>query len=284
MAHKTVVITGASSGIGLATAIALAGMGAEVTITARDPGRGRAAVDSVSKATGREPGLVVFDLASLSSVRAGAAEILARSGNIDVLVNNAGIVLSDRTLTADGFESTFAVNHLGPFLLTQLLCDRLVSSAPSRIVNVASSAHKSSRTGLDFDDLQGANGFRQSSAYARSKLANIYFTTELARRLHGTGVTANSLHPGTVATGWGRDGDTHGLLTFGLKVSSPFFLSPQKGALTSVYLASSPDVEGITGKYFVKCRERTPSKAARDDEAAKRLWQVSEELVSEKGA
>jgi NAD(P)-dependent dehydrogenase (short-subunit alcohol dehydrogenase family) len=222
----------------------------------------------------------VFDLGSLSSVREGAGEILELRGRIDVLVNNAGIVLSDRSETPDGIESTFAVNHLGPFLLTRLLQDRLIASAPSRIVNVASTAHKSARTGLDFDDLQSSNGYKLSKVYARSKLANIYFTSELANRLQGTGVTANSLHPGTVATGWGRDGDTHGLLTFGIRVSSPFFKTPEKGALTSVYLASSPDVEGVTGKYFVKCREARPSKLATDAAAAQRLWQVSEELVT----
>jgi NAD(P)-dependent dehydrogenase (short-subunit alcohol dehydrogenase family) len=280
MAGKTVVVTGASSGIGLATAAALAGMGADVLITARDSGRGGAAVESVARTTGRKPGLVLFDLDSMSSVREGAAQILERAGRIDVLVNNAGIVLSNRKLTADGFETTFAVNHLGPFLLTQLLYDRLVSSAPSRIVNVASIAHKSARSGLDFDDLQAGNVYKLSRVYARSKLANIYFTTELARRLAGTGVTANSLHPGTVKTGWGRDGDTNGLLALGIRIGSPFFKTPEKGALTSVYLASAPEVQGVTGKYFVKCREQTPSKAARDEDAARRLWQVSEELVS----
>ncbi len=284
MTGKTVVVTGASSGIGLATAVALSKMGADVFITARDSGRGGAAVESVAKASGRKPGLVVFDLGSLASVREGAEEILGRAARIDVLVNNAGIVLSDRTLTAEGFETTFAVNHLGPFHLTQLLRDRLVASAPSRIVNVASTAHKSARRGLDFDDLQASNGYRLSKVYARSKLANVYFTTELARRLESSGVTANCLHPGTVATGWGRDGDTHGLMSFGLRVASPFFITPEKGALTSVYLASSPDVEGVTGKYFVKCHERKPSTAARDADAAKRLWLVSDELVERVGS
>jgi len=277
---KTVVVTGASSGIGLATAVALGRMGADVLITARDAGRGGAAAESIATATGKKPGLVLFDLGVMSSVRGGAAEILERAQRIDVLVNNAGIVLSDRKVTAEGFETTFAVNHLGPFLLTELLLDRLIASAPSRIVNVASTAHKSARSGLDFEDLQAATVYKLSRVYARSKLANIYFTTELARRLEGTGVTANSLHPGTVATGWGRDGDTHGLLTFGIRISSPFFKTPEKGALTSVYLASSSEVEGVTGKYFVKCREHATSKVARDDDAARRLWQVSEELVS----
>ena len=173
----------------------------------------------------------------------------------------------------------FAINHLGPFLLTTLLLDRLKQSAPARIVNVASTAHKGARHGLDFDDLQSTKHYHGMQVYSRSKLANIYFTTELARRLQGTGVTANCLHPGTVRTGYGRDGDSSGFLAFGLKIAAPFFLSPEKGARTSIFLASSPEVEGVSGKYFVKCKPRVPSKAARDDEAAKRLWQISEELT-----
>jgi len=154
-----------------------------------------------------------------------------------------------------------------------------VASAPSRVVNVASTAHKSARTGLDFDDLQTRRGYRAMKVYGRSKLANIYFTTELARRLEGTGVTSNCLHPGTVATGYGRDGDTSGLFSLGLRIASPFFISPEKGALTSVYLASSPDVAKVTGKYFVKAKEREPSRQASDPEAARRLWEMSEDLV-----
>jgi NAD(P)-dependent dehydrogenase (short-subunit alcohol dehydrogenase family) len=281
MAGKTVVITGGSSGIGRATAVALSKMGAKVFITARDIGRGRAASDGIGTESGNPAELVLFDLASLASVRQGAAEILERADRIDVLVNNAGIVLSDRTETTDGFEQTFAVNHLGPFLLTKLLRDRLVESSPSRVVNVASTAHKSARSGLDFEDLQSRRGYKAMKAYGRSKLANIYFNTELARRLVGTGVTANCLHPGTVATGYGRDGDTHGLFAFGLRIASPFFLSPAKGALTSVYLSSSEEVVGVSGKYFVKCREHTTSRAASDLQAAERLWQLSEELTAQ---
>ena len=206
---------------------------------------------------------MVFDLADLASVREGAGQLLERYEQIHVLVNNAGLVLSERTETTDGFESTFGINHLGPFLLTRLLTERLVASAPARVVNVASTAHRSARHGLDFDDLQSRRRYRGMQAYGRSKLANILFTTELARRLSGTGVTANSLHPGTVATGYARDGDASGVLAFGVKVIKPFILSPEKGARTSVYLASSPEVAEVTGQYFVKCRPRTPSPAAR---------------------
>ncbi len=283
MTGKTVVITGGNSGIGLETAVALAQAGAKTVITARDRTRGEAAVADIRARSGRDDvDLVVFDLASIASIRAGAAAILARCERIDVLVNNAGLVLSDRRETEDGFEATFGVNHLGPFLLTELLLDRIKQSSPSRIVNVASTAHKGARKGLDFDDLQSSRAYRGMQVYSKSKLANIYFTTELARRLEGSGVTVNCLHPGTVATGYGRDGDSSGVLAFGLKLIKPFILSPAQGARTSIYLASSPDVAGVTGQYFVKYKARKPSAAARDDEAAQRLWKRSEELVADK--
>ncbi len=285
MTGKTVVITGGSSGIGKQTALNLARAGARVVITARDAAKGQTAVSDLrAHGVSGEVELVVFDLGDLASVRSGAAEILAICDRIDVLVNNAGVVLSERRESADGFEATFAVNHLGPFLLTEALLDRMKESAPGRIVNVASTAHKGARHGLDFNDLQSTRRYRGMQAYSRSKLANIYFTTELARRLEGSSVTANCLHPGTVATGYGRDGDTNGVLAFGLKISAPFFLTPEKGARTSIFLASSPDVSGVSGKYFVKCKPRLPSKAAQDDRAAKRLWQISEELVGQAGA
>jgi NAD(P)-dependent dehydrogenase (short-subunit alcohol dehydrogenase family) len=280
MKSKTVVITGGNSGIGLETAVALAGAGAEVVITARDHGRGEAAVaDIAQRSENDRVSMVIFDLASLASVRAGAEDILERSPRIDVLVNNAGLILSERTETVDGFESTFAINHLGPFLLTELLLDRLKASAPSRVVNVASTAHTSARKGLNFDDLQSTKGYGGVKVYGASKLANILFTTDLARRLAGTGVTANCLHPGVVATKYGRDGDTKGVVAFGLKLIKPFCLTPAQGARTSVYLASSPDVAAVTGKYFVKSRPKDPSAAAQDAGAACRLFEVSEELV-----
>ena len=283
MTGKTVVITGGNSGIGLETAVALARAGARTVITARDRARGEAAVADIGARSGRGAvELAVFDLGSLASVRQGAQDLLERCERIDVLVNNAGLVLSDRRLSADGLEATFAINHLGPFLLTELLLDRIRSSAPARIVNVASTAHKGARQ-LDFDDLQATRAYRGMQVYSRSKLANIYFTTELARRLEGTGVTVNCLHPGTVATGYGRDGDSSGVLAFGLKLIKPFILDAERGARTSVYLASSPEVAGVTGTYFVKCRPRTPSRAARDDAAARRLWDVSEQLVAASG-
>ena len=283
MTGKTVIITGANSGIGLETAVALARAGARTVITARHRARGEAAQADVAARSGRDDvGLVLFDLGSIASVKEGAAAILAMCDRIDVLVNNAGLVLSDRRLTEDGFEATFGVNHLGPFVLTELLLERIRQSAPARIVNVASTAHKGARKGLDFDDLQSTGGYGGMQVYSKSKLANIYFTTELARRLEGTGVTVNCLHPGTVATGYGRDGDSSGVLAFGLKVIKPFILSAEKGARTSIYLASSPDVATVTGKYFVKCKVRKPSAVAQDDEAARRLWETSEKLVADK--
>jgi len=261
---KTVVVTGANSGVGKATAVALATAGARTLIAARNEERGRQALEDIRRASRSDQvELVLFDLADLASTRAGAGAILDRTEH----------------LTVDGLEATFATNHLGPFLLTQLLTERLVASAPARVVNVASTAHRGARSGLDFDDLQSSRSYRGMQAYSRSKLANILFTTELARRLQGTGVTANAVHPGTVASGFARDDDATGFLAFGVKVIKPFILTPAKGARTSVYAATSPDLDGVTGKYLVKCRVRVPSPAARDEAAAVLLWSVSEELV-----
>jgi NAD(P)-dependent dehydrogenase (short-subunit alcohol dehydrogenase family) len=280
MAGRTVVVTGGNSGVGKATATALASAGAHTVITARNQAKGEEARADICRASGSDQvELVVFDLADLASVGLGAATLLDRCEHIHVLVNNAGLVLSERTETADGFETTFGVNHLGPFHLTRLLIDRLVASAPARVVNVASIAHRSARGGLAFDDLQSDRHYRGMQAYSRSKLANILFTNELARRLAPDRVTANSLHPGTVATGYARDGDASGFLAFGIKVIKPFILTPERGARTSVYLASSPEVAEVTGQYFVRCKPRTPSAAARDEVAAGLLWSISEELV-----
>jgi NAD(P)-dependent dehydrogenase (short-subunit alcohol dehydrogenase family) len=281
MGGKTVVVTGGNSGIGLETAAALAQMGARVVITARSAERGEAAVRHIGGRIGGSDAveLVLFDLADLSSVRAGAAEILQRCPRLDVLINNAGLILTQRAESVDGYEATLATNHLGPFLLTNLLLPRLLESAPARIVNVASVAHNQARQGIPFDDLHSTQRYAPMKVYGESKLANILFTTELARRLEGRGITANSLHPGTVRTGYGADGDTRGLLAIGIKIAHPFFLSPEKGARTSVYLASSPEVAPVSGQYFVKCRPKQPRPPARDAEAARRLWAVSADLV-----
>lgn len=286
MKGKTVVVTGGNSGIGFATAVALGLRGARVVITARSPERGAAAAAAITEQVGGTGSveLVVFDLADLSSVRQGAAQIEERCSRLDVLINNAGLILSERIETVDGYEATFTINHLGPFLLTQLLLPRLLDSKPARVVNVASTAHNQARKGIPFDDLQSNRRYSAMRVYGESKLANILFTSELARRLDSKGVTANSLHPGTVRTHYGADGDVKGPLALGIKIASPFFLSPEKGARTSVYLASSPEVEGVSGEYFVKCRPRRPKKQARDPEAARRLWEVSEQLVASPAA
>jgi NAD(P)-dependent dehydrogenase (short-subunit alcohol dehydrogenase family) len=224
--------------------------------------------------------VMALDLADLASVRDFACDFTAQHDRLDVLVNNAGLIQTSRTETVDGFETTFGVNHLGPFLLTQLLLDQIRASAPSRIVVVSSDAHKQARKGLDFDDLMSERSYSAFGVYGKTKLANIYFTRELARRLDGADTTANALHPGFVASRFGRDGDTGKLGEIAMVLGRPFAISPEKGARTSVYLASSPDVAGTSGAYFFKCRDKQPSAAARDDEAARRLWAVSEELVS----
>jgi NAD(P)-dependent dehydrogenase (short-subunit alcohol dehydrogenase family) len=277
----TVVITGGNAGIGKETAVALAQQGANVVITARDARRGREAVEDVRERSGSDRvEVMALDLADLASVRDFACDFTAQHDRLDVLVNNAGLIQTSRTETVDGFETTFGVNHLGPFLLTQLLLDQIRASAPSRIVVVSSDAHKQARKGLDFDDLMSERSYSAFGVYGKTKLANIYFTRELARRLDGADTTANALHPGFVASRFGRDGDTGKLGEIAMVLGRPFAISPEKGARTSVYLASSPDVAGTSGAYFYKCRDKQPSAAARDDEAARRLWAVSEELVS----
>ncbi len=278
MQGKTVLVTGANTGIGLETAAALAEMGASVVLTARDEAKGQSAVSEIRQ---RHPNADVHaglvDFSRLDDVRRFASEFNSRHDKLHVLVNNAGAMLSERSATPDGLETTLQVNHLGPFLLTNLLLDKLKASAPARIVNVASTAHRGGS--LDFDDLQSESAYNGMRVYGTSKLCNILFTRELARRLEGTGVTANSLHPGTVRTGFGQDGDAKGFMKFGLSVIRPFVLSPPRGAKTQIHLASSPKVEGRTGLYWNRKRPFPPSKAARDDEAARRLWEVSEKLT-----
>ncbi len=277
---KVVAITGANAGIGKETAVALAGMGAAVVMTSRDPGRGADALAEVRERSGSTAvDLIQLDLASFESIRACAAGLLDRHDRLDVLVANAGLVMSKRTETVEGFETTFGVNHLGHFYLTNLLFDRLRAGDPSRVVVVSSAAHKMVRRGLDFDDLQCTRHYRAFDAYSRSKLANVYFTRELARRLADSGSIANAAHPGYVASHFARDGDFY--LEPVIKLGARLFaVSPEEGARTSVYLASSPEVEGVTGGYYVKCRQATVSTIAQDDIAARRLWDASEALIA----
>ena len=277
MKRTTCVVTGANSGIGLETAVALAGAGARVAIVCRTPERSERAASEIRR---RAPGADVLpfaaDLSSQRAVRTVAGQLAAALPRLSVLVNNAGLMLRERVLTEDGIETTFAVNHLAYFLLTGLLEPALVAGAPSRVVNVASRAHLSGT--LRFDDLMGDQGYDGWKAYAQSKLANVAFTYELARRLAGRGVTANCLHPGVVSTSIGHAGPSW--IRFGIKLVRPFLLSPARGAAASIYLASSQEVEGVSGKYFVGRREERTSDESYDRAVATRLWKVSEELTA----
>jgi NAD(P)-dependent dehydrogenase (short-subunit alcohol dehydrogenase family) len=282
MDGKTVVITGGNAGIGLETAVGLVERSAHVVITSRDAVRGEKAAEEIRTKAGGNGNVEVMalDLASLASVREFAAELGRRHEKLDVLVNNAGVVLWQRELTADGFERTFGVNHLGHFVLTQLLLDQLRAAPAARVVNVASHAHKSAKKGLDFDDLQAERQYKSFLVYGRSKLANIYFTRELARRLAGSGVSTNAVHPGPVRSRFGRDGDLGGVMGFGISIAQLFMISSKRGARTSIYMASSPEVDGANGGYYAKCKPAAVSKVAEDDDAAGRLWIASEELVA----
>jgi retinol dehydrogenase 12 len=274
MNGKVCVVTGATSGIGKAAATALARMGAQIVLVGRDRGRAEATAAGLGATAALPPRVEIADLASMEQVRALAGR-LASLERIDVVINNAGLVLGGRRVTEDGFEHVFAVNHLAPFLLTNLLLPKLTGSAPARVVTVTSDAHTAAK--LDLDDPNLEHGWDSWRSYANSKLANILFTRELARRLDGTGVTANCAHPGVVRTGFGREGKP--LLRLGTTIGRPFFLSPERGADTIVYLAGSPDVAGETGGYYVKRQRREPSAAARDDAAARKLWDISEKLT-----
>jgi retinol dehydrogenase 14 len=277
MAGQTVLVTGGTSGIGKATAIGLAALGARVAITGRDLARTRAAAADVAAASGQpEVDSFAADLSSQAGVRQLAREVLAAYPRLDVLVNNAGGFWATRRVTADGLEHTFAVNHLASFLLTTLLLDRLSASAPARIVTVSSGAHTSGK--LNFADLQGEGRYSGQQAYSQSKLANVMFTYELARRLDGTGVTATAVHPGVVRTGFAAE-DPPPVWKVFLPVIRPFLKSPDQGAATSIYLACSPDVEGVTGRYFAGGQPKTSSPSSYDSAAAARLWQISADLT-----
>jgi retinol dehydrogenase 12 len=277
MKGKVVVISGATSGIGEIAAQRLAGMGARVVLVARDAARGQKALTRLPSIGSSAPHSIYYgDLSRISECKRIAAEIAAVEPRVDVLINNAGALFGTRHLTVDNLEETFATNHMAYFVLTLGLKANLLAAAPARVVSTASDAHKGYT--LDFDDLQAAKGYSAIRAYGRSKLCNILFTRELARRWSGKEVTANCLHPGFVAT---RFGDASGgFLSGAVRIGKALFaITPEKGAETIVYLASSPDVAAITGEYFYKCRPATPTAGGRDDAAASRLWNESAKLA-----
>jgi NAD(P)-dependent dehydrogenase (short-subunit alcohol dehydrogenase family) len=277
MVGKIVLITGGTGGIGKATAIGLARLGARVGITGRDVTRtGQVAADIRAASGNAEVDAFAAEMSSQAEVRRLAVAVLETYPRLDVLINNVGGFWAHRHPTADGLERTFALNHLAPFLLTNLLLDRLKASAPARVVTVSSGAQSAGR--IDFDDLQSARNYSGQRAYSQSKLANIMFTNELARRLEGTGVTATSVHPGVVRTNFGAE-DQAWLFTVVSHVVLPFLKTPAQGAQTSIYLASSPDVVGITGQFFANCKPKTANKVAYDTDMTARLWNVSADLV-----
>jgi len=273
---KHVLVTGATSGVGRAAAHALLARGAALTLLCRDPTRAELVAEEVCNKGGTRPELLIADLGNLDSVRRAAAKFMDSGRPLDILLNNAGLINTTRRETVDGFEETFAVNHLGPFLLTGLLLPRLLQSAQARIVCVASDAHQFCR-GMQFEDLQSQQSYKTFNVYGRSKLANILFTRELARRLQGQ-VTVNCLHPGAVASNMGKNnaGILGKLLPLLLK---PFFRSPQKGAETAVYLCADDEVAAVSGKYFIDCKQTRPKPWAEDDTAAEKLWEISEQLT-----
>jgi retinol dehydrogenase 14 len=279
MAGRTVLVTGGTGGIGKATALGLAKMGAHLAIFGRDRGRTEAAAREIrAVAGGQVERVFVGDLSAQAEVRRLAGEVLQCLSRIDVLVNNAGGYWNTRHVTADGLERTFAVNHLAPFLLTGLLLDRLKHSAPARVVTVSSNAHATGR--IDFGDLQGERSYSGARAYSQSKLANVLFTYELARRQPATCVTVNALHPGVVRTAFGAE-DPSGIQRLFIPVMRPFMKSPARGAATSVHVSSAPDLEQVTGGYFAAGRPRSSAARSYDEAAAARLWQVSAHLTGQ---
>jgi NAD(P)-dependent dehydrogenase (short-subunit alcohol dehydrogenase family) len=277
MQGKVCLVTGATLGIGKETALGLARKGAQLVIVGRDEARTRETAAWLTEKSGNaQVDFLVADLSSQAEVRRLAASFKSTYPRLDVLLNNAGAIFTKREITVDGYERTWALNHLAEFLLTQLLLDRLEASAPARIVNVSSAAHTTGK--IDFDNLQGEKKFSGIGAYSQSKLANILFTFALARRLAGAGVTANCLHPGVVATGFGHN--TPGLVKTLLSLARPFLMTSEKGAATSIYLASSPEVAHVSGKYFAKSRPIASSKSSTDVALQEQLWELSEKQTA----
>jgi NAD(P)-dependent dehydrogenase (short-subunit alcohol dehydrogenase family) len=279
---KVAIVTGANSGIGKETAAQLASMGAHVVIAARNPAKANAAVDEIAARVGdgRRVETLPLDLASFASVRAFVEQFSSRHDRLDILVNNAGLILRSRTVTEDGHETQFQVNHLGHFLLTNELLDTLAASAPARIVVVASHAHRFARKGVDFDDLDWARrNYRAFSVYATTKLMNIMFTRALSRRCDSQQVTVNALHPGFVASNFAKERDYGVFGNVIMPLSRPFAISVRQGAVTPVFLASSPVVADMTGLYYARCNVEPPAPRALDGAAVERLWDVSARLT-----
>lgn len=281
LTDKVALVTGATSGIGKATALGLAKLGATVVLVARDRSKGEATRSEIAAVSGNQRvDLLTADLSSQQSIRQLATDFKAKYQQLHILVNNAGGIFGERELTVDGLEYTFALNHLAYFLLTNLLLDVLKASAPARIVNLASGAQQMGV--INFDDLQGAKRYGGQAAYSQSKLANVMFTYELARRLKGSGVTVNCVQPGIVRTNFGNSASWAFRLF--VRVLTPFMKSPEQGAETPLYLASSPEVEGVSGQYFIDKKPQPSSKLSYDEAAAQRLWQVSAELTRLSGS
>ncbi len=277
MIGKTVLITGGTGGIGRAAAVGLASMGARVGITGRDRARAERAAAAIALESGN-PAVDVFvaDMSSQTEVRRLAREVISAYPRLDVLLNNVGGFWAHRHVTADGLEHTFALNHLAPFLLTSLLLERLMASAPARVVTVSSGAQNMGK--IDFDDLMGERKYSGQRAYSQSKLANVMFTYELARRLEGTGVTATALHPGVTRTAFGAEDPARAMAPI-IAALRPFMRSPERGADTAVYLASSPAAEGVTGRYFANRKAKKSHESSYDTATTARLWRVSADLV-----